>query len=161
MSTDLRDAFHRAAHAVPAMGDVERAVRSGRRRRRAATVAAPLAVLALVGGFWLVGAGSPGEDDPPVADSSPSPVTAADLAGRAFVDTGGPEDDAAVMLMFGGTELSVTVAQGSNTADYRIDDGVLVLEPTTFVCGAPVVVPTCRVCSIHDQRSRWPARSLL
>lgn len=86
MGTDLRDAFHRAA--MPPMGDAERAVRSG--RRRAATVAAPLAVLAVVGGVSFVGAGSLGDSQPPVADPPPSPVTVADLAGRAFVTTEGP-----------------------------------------------------------------------
>lgn len=135
MSIDLRDAFHRAADAVPAMGDVERAVRSGRRRRRAATVAAPLAVLALVGGGWLVGAGSFGGDEPPVADYSLSPVTAADLAGRAFVTAEGPTD--ASILMFTSTELTVTAPTSRHTADYRLVENVLMLEPATNACGGP------------------------
>ena len=87
MSTDLRGALRRAANAVPPLGDAERAVRGARRRRRVATIAAPLAVLAVVGGVWFVSAGSLGDSQPPVADPPPSEVTAADLAGRVFVTT--------------------------------------------------------------------------
>ena len=119
MSTELREAFHRAGEAVVPMGDAEGAVRAGRRRRRrrAATVAAPLAVLAVVGSVWFVSVGSLGGDEPPLADSPPSEVTAADLAGRAFVPAEGSTELSSVILMFGGTELTITERQNSNTAD--------------------------------------------
>ena len=127
MTTDLREAFRRAANAVPPMGDAERAVRAGRRRRRAATVAAPLAVLAVVGGVWFVGAGSLGGGESLVVDPPPSEVTAADLAGRAFVTTEEKAFDTTVVLLFRSSELSLNEPKGTSTADYRIDDGFLTL----------------------------------
>lgn len=137
MSTDLREAFHRAANAVPAMGDAERAVGSGRRRRRAAALAAPLAVLAVVGGVWFVVADGVGRNQPPVTDTSPSPVTAADLAGRAFVTKEGQSEDSPLILVFDSTELTVTTPSSRSTVDYRIDEGTLTLELGTQACGGP------------------------
>ena len=113
------------------LGDAERAVRSGRRRRHAATVAAPLAVLALVGGVWFVSAGSLSGDEPPLADSSPSPVTAADLAGRAFVTTEGQTEETPAIIMFDSTELTIMAPTSRHTAGYRIEDSVLALESLT------------------------------
>lgn len=121
MSTDLREAFHRAANAVPPMGNAERAVRSSRRRRRAATVAAPLAVLALVGGVWSVSAGSLSGDEPPFTDSSPSPIPAT-LAGRTWVLESIAKGNVYIALPEG-TQSTVGFDDGAMEVDFGCNGG--------------------------------------
>lgn len=143
MSTDLREAFRRAAEAVPPLGDAERAVRSGRRRRRAATVAAPLAVLALVGGVWFVAAGSLGGDKPSVTEADAA-LRRSTWVLESYSNTGDPTslvdvpDDVQSTLEFEDGILGVVYGCNTGGAEVTVADSTIEYESifsTEMRCG--------------------------
>lgn len=141
MSTDLHEAYRNAGSDVPLLGDVEAAVRAGRRRRLATVAAAPVALVAVVAGAWAL---MPGGDDgtagePAMASVSSAPATADDLAGRSFIGTPFPGEGAAPLrLTFGSRRVTVDPGCNAQSAPYAVEAGRLILDGALTSTGGGV-----------------------
>lgn len=140
MSTELREAYRTAAPDVPVLGDVEAAVRAGRRRRLGTRVGGPVAVaVAVVAAVLVIPALVPESSTPDGAPASDGPgesVVGEDLAGRTFVSTGPVEGLPRAFqpsLTFDGTQLRASSGCSVAVARWAIEDGALVVpHPRVF-----------------------------